>query len=95
MGKTIIEKILSAHSGKDLVVGDFAVCDVDFCFGQDGTSSIIIDRIKEMGIKKLANANKFCMVIDHSSPSPSMGVSRIHKKMRDFANEFKLNLYDI
>ena len=95
MGKTIIEKILSAHSSRDLIAGDFAVCDVDFCFGQDGTSSIIIDRIKEMGIKKLANANKFCMVIDHSSPSPSMGVSRVHKKMRDFADEFKLSLYDI
>lgn len=95
MGKTIIEKILSAHSGKDLRAGDFAVCSVDFCFGQDGTSAIIIDRIKELNIKKLANANKFCMVIDHSSPSPNMGISRVHKKMRRFCDEFGLNLYDI
>lgn len=93
MPKTIVEKILSKHAGKDLSAGDFAVCKVDFCFGQDGTSSIIIDRIKEMGVKKLKTS--FCMVIDHSAPSPSEGVSRVHKKMRDFSRDFKTEIFDI
>jgi len=93
MGKTVAEKILSAHCGKDLYAGDFAVCNVDFTFGQDGTSSIIIDRVKELGLKELKA--KFCMVIDHSAPSPSEGVSRVHKKMRDFAREFKVSIFDI
>ena len=93
MAKTIAEKILSEHSGKDLRAGDFAVCKVDFAFGQDGTSSIIIDRVKELGLSQLKT--NFCMVIDHSAPSPSEGVSRVHKKMRDFALERKVNLYDI
>ena len=53
MDKTIAEKILSARAGSDLKSGDFAVCKVDFCFGQDGTSSIIIDRIKELGVDKV------------------------------------------
>jgi 3-isopropylmalate/(R)-2-methylmalate dehydratase large subunit len=93
MGKTIAEKILSNHSKADLTAGDFAVCKVDFAFGQDGTSSIIIDRVKELGLKELKT--RFCMVIDHSAPSPSEGVSRVHKKMRTFANEFKTPLFDI
>jgi 3-isopropylmalate/(R)-2-methylmalate dehydratase large subunit len=93
MGKTVAEKILSEHSGKNLKAGDFAVCNVDFTFGQDGTSSIIIDRVKELGISSLKT--NFCMVIDHSAPSPSEGVSRVHKKMRDFAQERNVNLYDI
>lgn len=93
MGKTVAEKILSNHAGKDLSAGDFAVCNIDFAFGQDGTSSIIIDRVKELGIKELKT--KFCMVIDHSAPSPSEGVSRVHKKMRDFASGLKTKLYDI
>lgn len=93
MGKTIAEKILSAHSGRSLSAGDFAVCNIDFTFGQDGTSSIIIDRIKELDIKELRT--KFCMVIDHSAPSPSEGVSRIHKRMRRFSEEFKTYLFDI
>ncbi len=91
--KTIAEKILSAHAGKDLKAGDFAVCSVDFTFGQDGTSSIIIDRIKELGVTKLKT--DFCMVIDHSAPSPSEGVSRVHKKMRNFAEEYKSDIFDI
>ena len=93
MGKTVAEKILSAHAGRELSAGDFAVCNIDFTFGQDGTSSIIIDRVKEMGLKELKA--KFCMVIDHSAPSPSEGVSRVHKKMRAFANEFKVPVFDI
>ncbi|HNW39981.1 MAG TPA: 3-isopropylmalate dehydratase large subunit [Candidatus Omnitrophota bacterium] len=93
MPKTVAEKILSKHAGRDLVAGDFAVCKIDFAFGQDGTSSIIIDRIKELGISKIKTA--FCMVIDHSAPSPSEGVSRVHKKMRDFSKNFKTEIFDI
>lgn len=93
MGKTIAEKILSAHAGKELKAGDFAICDIDFTFGQDGTSSIIIDRVREMGLKELKTA--FCMVIDHSAPSPNEGVSRVHKKMRAFAADYKTRLFDI
>lgn len=93
IAQTIAEKILSRHSGKTLRAGDFAVCKVDFAFGQDGTSSIIIDRIKELGVNKLKT--DFCMVIDHSAPSPSEGVSRVHKKMRDFSQTFGTEIFDI
>ncbi|MDD5565572.1 MAG: 3-isopropylmalate dehydratase large subunit [Candidatus Omnitrophica bacterium] len=92
-GYTIAEKILSAHAGKRLKAGDLAIGNVDFTFGQDGTSSIIIDRVRELGDKKL-KAN-FCMVIDHSAPSPNEGVSRVHKKMREFASEYGAGLFDI
>lgn len=93
MSKTIAEKILSKHSARDLKAGDFAICKVDFTFGQDGTSSIIIDRVKELGVQKFKT--KFCMVIDHSAPSPSEGVSKVHKKMRAFAHEHNTDLFDI
>jgi len=95
MGSTIAEKILSNHGHKPLKAGDVAVCDVDFCFGQDGTSSIIIDSFKKLGVDQAFDASKFCMIIDHSAPSPNMGVSEIHKKMRDFAKELNVGLYDV
>lgn len=95
MGKTIAEKILSNHSGKDLKTGDIAVCDVDFCFGQDGTSSIIIDSFRKLGVEKPFDKSKFYMIIDHSAPSPNAGVSAIHKKMRSFAGSLDLGFYDI
>jgi len=95
MGRTIAEKILSVHSARDLRSGDIAICDVDFCFGQDGTSSIIIDSFKKLGTKEVFDSSKFYMIIDHSAPSPNIGVSEIHKKMRDFAKGFNVGLYDI
>jgi len=93
IAKTIAEKILSNHAGKELKAGDFAICKVDFSFGQDGTSSIIIDRLKELGLKHLKT--KFCMVIDHNAPSPNEGVSRIHKRMREFTKRYNTRLYEI
>ncbi len=93
MAKTLAEKILSNHAGRELSAGDFAVCKIDFAFGQDGTSSIIIDRVREMGLSRLKS--DFCMVIDHSAPSPSEGVSKVHKKMREFSRDYGAELYDI
>jgi len=95
MGKTIAEKILSHHAGQDLKAGDFAVCSIDFCFGQDGTSGIIVDRFRALGIKEAFDRGKFAIVIDHSAPSQNMGVSAVHKKLRDFSREKGLLLYDI
>lgn len=91
--KTVAEKILSNHAGRNLKAGDFAICKVDFTFGQDGTSSIIIDRIRQLCTTALKT--KFCMVIDHSAPSPNEGVSRVHKKMRQFAQDYRTPLYDV
>ena len=95
MGKTIAEKILSAHSERDLKAGDIAICKVDFCFGQDGTSSLIIDSFNKSGKSKIFDSSRFCMVIDHSAPSPNLGVSEIHNKMRQFAERMKAGLYDV
>jgi len=95
MAKTIAEKILSNHSGKDLHAGDYALAEVDFCLGQDGTSGLIIDALAEINAKELKAKSKFCMVIDHSAPSPNIGVSAIHKKMRGFADSYDLKLYDV
>ncbi len=95
MGQTIAEKILSSHSGKKVKAGDIAICKVDFYFGQDGTSGIIIDSFKKLGNIKPHEKTKFFMVIDHSAPSPSVGVSTVHKKMRSFAEEYGVGLYDI
>jgi len=93
MGQTIAEKILTRRAGYNLKAGDFALCKVDFAFGQDGTSSIIIDRIRDIGVERIKT--KFCMVIDHNAPSPNEGVSRVHKKMRDFSVDYQTRLYDI
>lgn len=93
--QTIAEKVLSAHANKELKAGEIAICKVDFCFGQDGTSSLIIESFERLGTGKVFDASGFTMFIDHSSPSPNIGVSTIHKIMREFAAKHSLKISDI
>lgn len=95
MGKTIAEKVLSLHSGREVIAGDIAICDVDFCFGQDGTSSLILDSLQDLGSRRIFDRERFCMVIDHSSPSPNQGISDVHRRMRGFARDYGVTIYDV
>jgi len=95
MRQTISEKILSEHSGKRARAGDIVIANIDFCFGQDGTSAMIIDSFRRMGKEQVFSKGNFCMVIDHSAPSPNMGVSAIHSKMREFGREHGVKVFDI
>ncbi len=94
MPKTIIEKILSRHANSSLRADDVGICKVDFCFSQDGTTSLVLDSISESK-KTLLKPKKYAMFIDHSSPSPNLGVSRIHSQMRKFAKKNKNLLFDV
>jgi 3-isopropylmalate/(R)-2-methylmalate dehydratase large subunit len=95
MRQSIAEKILSEHSGARAKAGDIVIADVDFCFGQDGTSGMIIDSFRKMNVEHVFDKRKFCMVIDHSAPSPNMGVSAIHDKIRYFGKEQGVLTFDI
>ena len=55
--KTIIEKILSAHAGRTLSAGDVGICKVDFCFSQDGTTSLVVDSINKSRKLNFSNWN--------------------------------------
>ncbi|MDP8299544.1 MAG: 3-isopropylmalate dehydratase large subunit [Candidatus Tantalella remota] len=95
MRQTIAEKILSDHSAKRARAGDIVIANVDFCFGQDGTSGMIIDSFRKLGVENVHARDRFCMVIDHSSPSPNMGVSAIHDKIRFFGKEHGVKVFDV
>ncbi len=94
MGKTIIEKILSIHAGRSLKAGDTAVCKVDFCYSQDGTSSLVIDSLSGFKNSRLKTPSNYAMFIDHSAPSPNIGVSSVHQSMREFSRKNHSLLYD-
>lgn len=93
MVQTIIEKILSTHSSKPLMSGDVGICAVDFCFSQDGTSTLVIDGLSQF--KTFKYPKKYAMFVDHSSPSPNIGVSKVHSKMRNFAKSNKSLFFDV
>jgi len=96
MGKTMAEKILSSHAGKEVSAGEVAICEVDFCMSQDGTSQMVIEELNNLGAERLfAGGKRYAMVIDHNAPSPLMAVSDIHAKMRKYCREKGCLLYDI
>ncbi|MCL6612263.1 MAG: 3-isopropylmalate dehydratase large subunit [Peptococcaceae bacterium] len=95
MGQTIIEKILSAHSGQQVYANDIVVARVDFIMGQDGTSPLAIRAFEDMGGRDVFDRERVAFVIDHSAPSPNEGVSALHKLMREFARAKGFRLYDI
>lgn len=94
-GKTIAEKIFSAHSNTDARAGDIVVASVDFVMGQDGTSPLAIKALERMGVERVFDAEKVALVIDHSAPSPLDGVSALHTMMRDFGTRTGAKVYDI
>ncbi|MBU0502133.1 MAG: 3-isopropylmalate dehydratase large subunit, partial [Candidatus Margulisbacteria bacterium] len=63
--------------------------------GQDGTSGVAIDSFRKLGVSKVFDPTKIAIIIDHSSPSPNLGVSAIHQKIREFQKEQGIKLYDI
>ena len=95
MGMTIAEKVLSAHSGSDCHAGDMTVASVDFCMAQDGTSTMMMRELEALGFEGPRTRRGMALVIDHSSPSPSANISRIHDRIRSFAKAKGIPLCDI
>lgn len=96
MGQTIVERIFSQHNlkRKRVKAGDLCICKVDFCFSQDGTSLLVLENLEKLG-NFLKNPKKYALFIDHNAPSPNIGVSFVHSKMREFSSKFGTLLYDI
>jgi 3-isopropylmalate/(R)-2-methylmalate dehydratase large subunit len=95
LDKTISEKIISEHAGKDVKVEEIVVVDVDVVMAQDGTGPLSVSQIKKMGFKNVANPEKSIFFIDHASPSPRKELSNSHKVLRDFAKEAGMVLSDV
>lgn len=93
-GKTISEKILSNHSGKDVKAGDIIVANVDYIMGHDGTFPLAIEVMREMGKEDPFNPKKIGLVIDHYTPSPNEKVSSLHQMMREYAGKYGCNLFE-
>jgi 3-isopropylmalate/(R)-2-methylmalate dehydratase large subunit len=87
--------VLSKHSGNDCYAGDIVLASVDFSMAQDGTSKLMFEELTNLGFTKPRTSRGSAVVLDHSSPSPSDDVSRIHSFIRDFSSAHSIDLYDV
>jgi 3-isopropylmalate/(R)-2-methylmalate dehydratase large subunit len=87
MGKTMAEKIIGQHAGKEVRAGDIVVASVDVCLTQDGTGPLAIRQLQKIKLEKAAQPDKTVLFLDHASPSPRKELSNDHMTLRDFAKK--------
>lgn len=95
MGKTISEKIISEHAGRELQAGDISVVDVDVVMSQDGTGPLAVSQVKKMGFDSVKNPGNSIFFIDHAAPSPRKELSNSHSVLRRFASDTGAVLSDV
>lgn len=95
MGQTLAEKIISDHSGKNVVAGELVIANVDVCAVQDGTGPLTVQEFKKIGKSELHNPLRTILFIDHAAPSPRKELSNTHMVLREFAKEYGAILSDV
>jgi len=92
---TISEKIISNHAGHPVKAGDIVVVPVDGIMGTDGTSIHAIEQFRKMGGTTVFDKEKVFFTVDHAAPPHHKSIANMHQRMRNFAAEQGLKMYDI
>jgi len=87
MGKTLAEKIIGEHVGREVIAGEIAVTPVDVCLVQDGTGPLAINQLRKINLERAASPQSTVLFIDHASPSPRKELSNDHNTLRQFARK--------
>jgi len=93
----IAEKILAKASGKDKVEpGEIVEASVDVAMVHDLTGPLTVKSFRETGAKKVWDNQRIVIILDHLTPANIVKSAELHKIMREFAEEQKIeNFYDI
>lgn len=96
MGMTLTEKILAKKTGRPHVRPDeYIRAPVDAVMAHDITGGIAIDSFRAIGAKKVFDPSKIHLVADHNTPTKDDRSASETRKLREFAKEFGIPLYDI
>ena len=94
MGKTIIEKILGSHSGKDVTPGDIVDIEIDVRMARDFGGFNVVQNIRknELGI---ADASKTFFTFDCNPGGSDQKYAANQQLCRVFARQEGITVYDI
>ncbi len=97
MGRTISEKILAAHSGRQEVqAGEFVEASVDMVLANDITAPIAIREFGRIGVDRVFDPAKVSLVCDHFTPNKDINSAQQCKLVREFARGQDIpNFYDV
>ena len=93
----IIEKILAGASGKgEVTPGEIVEASIDVAMIHDLTGPLAIESFRKIGAKKVWDSQRIVIILDHIVPASSVKSAELHKVVRNFAEEQKIdNFYDI
>ncbi len=96
MGMTIGEKIIARAAGVDSVKkGDIYTVTLDRMMSNDGTTHLTVDMYEnQLKHPRIADKDKVVFVMDHNVPAENTKTAEAHKKMRNFAREHDIVLYE-
>jgi 3-isopropylmalate/(R)-2-methylmalate dehydratase large subunit len=95
MGKTISEKIIGTHCGREVSAQQIVVVDVDITMVQDGTGPLAVKQVESLGVHKIVCPEKCVLFLDHAAPSPRQELSNAHMVLRDFAKKTGARLSEV
>ena len=94
MGKTIVEKILSAHTTtSNFKIGDILKARVDFAFANDITGPLAIKYFQETGARGVFDKRRIGLIPDHFTPNKDIKSAEQCKLLREFAREEGIENY--
>ena len=96
MGMTIGEKIIARAAKADEVhAGEIHTIEVDRLMSNDGTTHLTIDMYQnDLKHPKIADKDKIVFIMDHNVPAENPKTAQAHRKMRNFAKEHGIALYE-
>jgi len=97
MGQTITEKILASHCGKKSVTpGELIKAKVDIVLGNDITAPVAINEFRKIGVDKVFDKERICLIPDHFTPNKDIKSAEQVKVLREFAREMGIiHFYDV
>ena len=96
MGMTIGEKIIARAAKVDEVhAGEIHTIEVDRLMSNDGTTHLTVDMYhNDLKHPKIADKDKIVFIMDHNVPAENPKTAQAHRKMRNFAKEHGIALYE-
>ena len=94
-GLTLAERILSVRAGKRVQAGELAVVNVDQVMVVDSIAPSMIDRIENDLGGVIKHPERVSVVIDHVAPASNVEVATSQKRVREYARERGLRLFDV
>lgn len=95
MGKTIAEKIIGEHVGRDVKAGEIVVANIDVSLVQDGTGPLAVRQLEKLELEKLARPEQTVLFLDHSAPASRKELANDHDTLRNFAKKTGAQLSEV